>query len=655
MANEIKIKVTSEADTKGLKDADKALADVKVSAYVAGQEVNDLGKEFTESDRKAKEAVNGYTSIKDSLLKLDIQAEISRTELRKLSAALADTDDAAQRIDISKAIRKLNADLAATTAASKRLKILADVDVDKAGFAKKISDLGSGITGLASNQAGLIIGASIGAAVGPTLLSAAGAAIAGGVGLGVLGLGIVKAVQADDNLTLAGQKVVEKLNRAITANVSSLTVPIENSFEKIGAFAERLQGKIGPVFRSLADDVGPFIDKVLGAGEAISDVLLKKATESGPAIDALGDGISMLGSATAGFLDKIVDTGPGAADNLRLVLGGISDLITFTGNFLGLIQKLSENEWLTGPLLPLLRKHYADAGDSTKDLAGDTEVLAEQMDDAGKAALGQQEALAALSNEMKKQSDPVFNLMDAMHKLDVAQQDYEQDLKKFGPTNETTEKALRKLGAAGVDVEAAVGALGAGFDGKLTPAMRNTLSAAGLTRGQINALEGQFKDAKRAGDAFSKKYTASAQVNGISSAQGKIRSITDDLRDFQGKWTATMIVNYQTFGKPGSGGGLATGGISGAANGQTSSNLTWVGENGPELANLPSGTRVWSHGDSMRMASQSGGGGGGEFILRAAPGASRDLMSVIIEGLRYEVDRNGQGSVQRLLGSPGVA
>lgn len=100
--------------------------------------------------------------------------------------------------------------------------------------------------------------------------------------------------------------------------------------------------------------------------------------------------------------------------------------------------------------------------------------------------------------------------------------------------------------------------------------------------------------------------------------------------------------------------GYAHGGIKGAASGMVTGGMTWVGEQGPELVSLPTGSTVHSNGDSQRMASDMGGGGGGTWLLRAAPGASRDLMSVIIEGLRYEVDRNGQGSVQRFLGSPGV-
>ena len=41
MANEVKIKVTSEADIKGLKDANTELDKTKISAYVAGESIDD--------------------------------------------------------------------------------------------------------------------------------------------------------------------------------------------------------------------------------------------------------------------------------------------------------------------------------------------------------------------------------------------------------------------------------------------------------------------------------------------------------------------------------------------------------------------------------------------------------------------------------------
>lgn len=49
-------------------------------------------------------------------------------------------------------------------------------------------------------------------------------------------------------------------------------------------------------------------------------------------------------------------------------------------------------------------------------------------------------------------------------------------------------------------------------------------------------------------------------------------------------------------------GGKSAGGIVGAASGGIRSNRTWVGEHGPELLDLPAGSRVWSNPDSRRKA-----------------------------------------------------
>jgi hypothetical protein len=52
--------------------------------------------------------------------------------------------------------------------------------------------------------------------------------------------------------------------------------------------------------------------------------------------------------------------------------------------------------------------------------------------------------------------------------------------------------------------------------------------------------------------------------------------------------------------------GKAGGGIVGAAaTGGLRSNLTWVGEHGPELLDLPVASRVWSNPDSKRMQQQA--------------------------------------------------
>jgi hypothetical protein len=102
-------------------------------------------------------------------------------------------------------------------------------------------------------------------------------------------------------------------------------------------------------------------------------------------------------------------------------------------------------------------------------------------------------------------------------------------------------------------------------------------------------------------------------------AAGRIAALQDKVNGLHGKSIqVTIDYNYRIHGKPGAGGGLAHGGIKGAANGATSSDLTWVGENGPELMDLPPGTSVHTAGDSRRMATSQDASGGmsGPIIIQ---------------------------------------
>lgn len=91
--------------------------------------------------------------------------------------------------------------------------------------------------------------------------------------------------------------------------------------------------------------------------------------------------------------------------------------------------------------------------------------------------------------------------------------------------------------------------------------------------------------------------------------------------------------------------GFAHGGVVGAAaTGATSSGLTMTGEHGPELLNLPPGTRVRSNPDTRRMLG-SGGGGGQSTIRVTVDGTS------ILKGLRAHIRTVHGGNVQAALGA----
>ncbi|WP_406168319.1 hypothetical protein [Streptomyces sp. NBC_00996] len=120
----------------------------------------------------------------------------------------------------------------------------------------------------------------------------------------------------------------------------------------------------------------------------------------------------------------------------------------------------------------------------------------------------------------------------------------------------------------------------------------------------------------------------------------------------------------------------AAGGIVGAAaSGGVRSNLTWVGEQGAELLDLPAGSRVWSNPDSRRKAAppwasmlntprgggvrrtatpvvggQGGGGWEGRPIVVQLRLGGRDLGEVLIDPLRQSIRHRG-GNVQAALGA----
>ncbi|MFI9079115.1 phage tail protein [Streptomyces sioyaensis] len=93
--------------------------------------------------------------------------------------------------------------------------------------------------------------------------------------------------------------------------------------------------------------------------------------------------------------------------------------------------------------------------------------------------------------------------------------------------------------------------------------------------------------------------------------------------------------------------GRATGGIIGAAGGGPRSAWTLVGEQGPEVVDLPYGSRVRSNPDSRRMAA-AGAGGGGSVVLELHSGGAR-LDDLLIEIIRKAVRVRG-GDVQFVLG-----
>ncbi len=154
-------------------------------------------------------------------------------------------------------------------------------------------------------------------------------------------------------------------------------------------------------------------------------------------------------------------------------------------------------------------------------------------------------------------------------------------------------------------------------------------------------------DLKKTAD---KKAKAKLQAD-ISDLERKLRAARGELNALNGK-TATTYVDVWTRNRGYAGnsvtGARAMGGVIGsrAATGGVRGNMTLVGEQGPEIVDLPAGSHVRSNPDTRRL--MAGGGGGGPTVLEIRSGGSK-TDDLLVEVLQRAIHLRG-GNVQVVLG-----
>lgn len=612
----------------GTKSFAKNLKDTGDAADKAGRSTKKFGDDSQKAGRLADHMGDSVDGATRSIGKLDREIALASAELRVLARSFADTDDAAQRLDISRAIRKGENDIRRLNKSKSLLTVDIEPRVDAQSFGKKLaaglSSAGGSIATSAGGAVGPVVGGAIAAAAAPVLIAGIGSALSAGAGAGVLGAGVALAVKADDGIQDAGKAMGAKFVKGLTASATkNFAGPIRQSLGILDDAADRSVVKIGKSFDALGGKVVPFTRDVVQAGERMLDAFTNVASKSGPALDGLGDTIRLLSDGVGDMIEILADGGPEAAANLQLIAGATADVLRYSGLVLKSFSELANNAWITGPLLPLLRKHYQDAADESDTMAGSTAELADSMTNAEKAAQGQRNALDELSKELTAQNDPVFALLNSQEKLKVAQEKVGDATKEHGAKSREAKAAIRDLAEAALDMQGKAGALGDTFNGELTPELKATLRAAGLTENQIKALAGQFRGAKKTGDSFAKNYRASVTVANAAGARKSLYSVRDAANSIPRAVNIAMRITGQTNVSKVAAGVRKQYEARASGGPITKDTPYWVGENGPELVFPNHDGRVLSAAASRANASHVGpqqgsvgrGGGGGTLRL----------------------------------------
>ncbi|MFE5218401.1 MULTISPECIES: phage tail protein [unclassified Streptomyces] len=328
-----------------------------------------------------------------------------------------------------------------------------------------------------------------------------------------------------------------------------------------------------------------------------------------------------------------------------------------------------------------------------KSTHGSTESkLLKQLDSAGKQLLKWEKQLNSVTANLGKAKDKLADLKSAASQLKdsvksnllssanitrgasgegtVTLSSIKSGMRNSRDKVTAFAAALKQLRAKGfsksiIQQVAEAGIDGGGLEtaGALLQASASEVKTMNQTQAEIEKAAGSA--GKTTADAVYEKAIKAQEkyVKKLEEQQKKLKESMDRLADRMEK------AIEKVFGKHGHGKKAAGGIVGAAASGGLRSSLTWVGEQGPELLDLPAGSRVWSNPDSRRKASApwssmlnsprrapaagaAGGGGRPEPVIIELRSGGSQLDEMLLHILRKAIRVRGGNANIVLTGRP---
>jgi len=282
-----------------------------------------------------------------------------------------------------------------------------------------------------------------------------------------------------------------------------------------------------------------------------------------------------------------------------------------------------------------------------KKLTGGSDDAADAQDDAAASSRDAASAYQEQSDALDELTDRLLGVRDGEAGLEAAIDDATKALKENGRTTDVhtekgraNRKSLDEIVRSTLSYRQSLKEAGASQDqqSRATDRGRAALIRTAIQMGMTKSAARAYADQVLHIPA-SRTTTARLRTPNIGAVR---RSFDVVLRD--------RVVNVRVITTRSTRIGdndKRTGGISGAATGGARGSTTLVGEDGPELVDLPYGSMVRSAPDTARIL--SGGGGGGQPLVIELIIGGRALGRLMIDPLRREVRTQG-GDVQAVLG-----
>lgn len=440
----------------------------------------------------------------------------------------------------------------------------------------------------------------------PFIVSAINGAILGGIGAGGLAAGI--AIQAKDPEI---QSAFKELGGRIMADLQSDTKPFKAELLTVADDFGKSWTKIQPNVQGFFDKIAPATSRL---GQAISQSMeiLGPALEraAGPAekvLRAVADEIPEIAQQLGNLLDDISDHGESAAEaikfilfNVEMLIAGFDLLVKSVGPVADGIVKIGVALGLIDPLPVEGTAHALDqAGESASTASGSFDQVAGAVYNTADAANAVNSAFERLFGEMMSQDEANLKVAEDFRELSSTLRKNKDSIDANTAGGQANRRMI--LGMIG-DLEAKREADIAAGNGTVE-ATRKANAAYLQQLEKLRAVAIAAGQPTKAIDGLIAKYKQLANIPDITI---NVNTIHTDTYRVNG----TPQAGHSRY--PGEEHGGIVGAVPMAAAGGMRNGLTKVGEGGWEYVELPPGSRVYPHGESMRMA---GGGGGGPIMV----------------------------------------
>ncbi|HEY9416725.1 MAG TPA: hypothetical protein VIQ30_18375, partial [Pseudonocardia sp.] len=260
---------------------------------------------------------------------LDRQIAEVEGSLKTLATAFARTNDAADRVDITKAMRKQQSELRKLTKAKDLLDFDKLGDDAASGFAARFGARVGPLMASMSGSGAAAAGVALGAAMAPTLMAGLAGAVVGGAGIGGIVGGVIIASR-DPRVKAAGADLGTYIMGDLEDRAAAFTPVVLNSIDRIG----KGWGAIGPDLDRIFSSsrlVEPLVAGMMSGGKKFIHGVADAVEKSEPVVAAFGRSFDAIGGATGAFFTKLSGDAKEGASAIDDLTNSVTSFIEVTG------------------------------------------------------------------------------------------------------------------------------------------------------------------------------------------------------------------------------------------------------------------------------------------------------------------------------------